>query len=171
MMPQNRRLLPQRDRSAEFIVTFASCNNASLQGVLEHSSSRRTQVFRSFFEMLVLIEAVLAETGVPQPVTKRRHWYSGKNVDSDKKGAKTVPKKDGNNINLSLGGQAFFIRILFQQNATYQGEICWVDTQQCIYFRSLLEMIMLLTEAMNEVTTPSQTSLTVRSWKDAASIL
>jgi hypothetical protein len=63
------------------------------------------------------------------------------------------------------GGQGFFIRILYRQNASYQGEICWMEKGKCLYFRSLLEMIMLLQEALEEAGVP-QAEYTLKTWKD-----
>lgn len=45
----------------------------------------------------------------------------------------------------------FVIRILFQENATWQGRICWKDTSQIMNFRSFLELIKLIDSAMMSV--------------------
>ncbi|WP_242984565.1 hypothetical protein [Clostridium sp. chh4-2] len=50
----------------------------------------------------------------------------------------------------------FVIRILFQQNATWQGRICWKDSSQIMNFRSFLELIKLIDSAL----------LSVEMWND-----
>ena len=62
-------------------------------------------------------------------------------------------------------GQEFFIRIMFRQHASWQGEICWMNGEKSLYFRSMLEMIMLLQEALDEAGVP-EADYTFRSWKD-----
>ncbi len=42
------------------------------------------------------------------------------------------------------------VRVLFRQDANYQGEISWVEGVKTRYFRSLLEMLLLMQNALNE---------------------
>lgn len=51
-----------------------------------------------------------------------------------------------------LGEQAtFVVKILFQQNSTWQGSITWVEKQKTERFRSTLEMIKLMDSAVAQV--------------------
>ena len=43
----------------------------------------------------------------------------------------------------------FIIRILFRQNASWQGSIKWIEGNQEEYFRSVLELLYLLDNALN----------------------
>lgn len=47
----------------------------------------------------------------------------------------------------------FVVRILFQQNGSWQGQICWKDTSQIKNFRSFLELIKLIDTALQSVET------------------
>ncbi|NLM46303.1 MAG: hypothetical protein GX200_05850 [Firmicutes bacterium] len=47
-----------------------------------------------------------------------------------------------------LGGAAFLIRIQFRQNTSWQGTIQWLDEKKTAHFRSMLEMILLMHEAL-----------------------
>ena len=44
----------------------------------------------------------------------------------------------------------FEISVKFMQNSTWQGEIYWVDKNQKQNFRSALEMLKLIDEALSE---------------------
>ena len=44
----------------------------------------------------------------------------------------------------------FTIQIKFQQNATWQGEIRWLEANQTQQFRSELEMLHLMMDAMTQ---------------------
>ena len=48
----------------------------------------------------------------------------------------------------SLGGTNFLVSIHHQQNHSWQGSIQWLDTGQKVHFRSELELLGLMQEAI-----------------------
>lgn len=62
-----------------------------------------------------------------------------------------------------VGGSAFMVRILFRQNASWQGELHWLDRDKKRSFRSLLELIMLMQAALEEAGAP-EAECRVRGW-------
>lgn len=46
------------------------------------------------------------------------------------------------------GGQRFLVHIVDNQNATWQGNITWLNQEKTKSFRSLLEMIKLMDESV-----------------------
>ena len=62
------------------------------------------------------------------------------------------------------GSSDFYIRIMFRQNASWQGEILWIKTNEKRYFRSSLELTMLIQEAMDVTHSPTE-ELRIRSWQ------
>ncbi|SMP67988.1 hypothetical protein [Anoxynatronum buryatiense] len=56
-----------------------------------------------------------------------------------------IRPEDGQSI---PGGTHFLIRIQYQQNNSWQGTIQWLDNRKIIPFRSTLEMILLMEEAL-----------------------
>lgn len=44
----------------------------------------------------------------------------------------------------------FVIHVKYRQNASWQGEVTWVDKQKKEYFRSALELVRLLDSAMEK---------------------
>ncbi|MDR9755306.1 MAG: hypothetical protein ACN4A7_05985 [Thermacetogeniaceae bacterium] len=57
-----------------------------------------------------------------------------------------------------IGGESFLVRIQFQDNATWQGTIHWLNEQKTQTFRSLLELITLIKEAV-EINCPNDIDL------------
>jgi len=49
---------------------------------------------------------------------------------------------------------SFLVQIQFRQNATWQGRIVWMEERKTIIFRSLLELMVLLEEALSEESIP-----------------
>lgn len=59
--------------------------------------------------------------------------------------------ENNENANKELENQAtFVIHVRYRQNATWQGEIKWVNQNKSQYFRSSLEMIKLMDMALDE---------------------
>lgn len=51
---------------------------------------------------------------------------------------------------IPVGGVSFLVKIQFCQNSTWQGTIQWLDEKKSKPFRSLLELIQLINEAINQ---------------------
>ncbi|MGM0436644.1 MAG: hypothetical protein ACQEQD_00075 [Bacillota bacterium] len=72
-------------------------------------------------------------------------------------------------INLEKNESNFYIRILFRQNVTYQGTIEWIsgnkNQNKKRYFRSLLEMISLINEAV-EINNGDNIDYKIRKWEE-----
>jgi len=167
-MVQNRKFVPHRDRSAEYIVCVTSRSNTSFQGTIEHSQSRETQQFRSFAEMLMLIESRRIVLKLPSPDLTLRSWKETEELKLSGKEENSMGKEDLSDFQKAFqksGGQEFFIHIMFRQHVSWQGEISWLNSEKSLYFRSMLEMIMLLQEALDEAGVP-EADYTFRSWKD-----
>lgn len=46
--------------------------------------------------------------------------------------------------------ETFIIKVMDQQNATWQGSVTWVDEQREQYFRSTLELLKLIDGALGK---------------------
>lgn len=46
--------------------------------------------------------------------------------------------------------ETFIIKVMDQQNATWQGSVIWVDEQREQYFRSTLELLKLIDGALEK---------------------
>ena len=94
--------------------------------------------FESLSQMLVELEDLMDEYQLPQSFTTNRHF-------SDP-GARPggVAEEEG-----QVGKKATFaVRILFRQNASWQGSVSWLEGKQEESFRSVLELILLMDGAL-----------------------
>lgn len=66
------------------------------------------------------------------------------------------------------GGTNFLITIHHQQNQSWQGTIQWLDTQKTCHFRSELELLSLMQEAVQAALPDDQS---FRDWDDDARIV
>lgn len=62
----------------------------------------------------------------------------------------------------NIGGTNFLISIYFQENHSWQGSIQWLDTGNTVHFRSELELMNLINEAVQSNQQDEQKSL--RKW-------
>ena len=66
----------------------------------------------------------------------------------------------------NIGGAEFLVKIAFRQNASWQGEIQWLNTGQKKCFRSFLELVMLMNQCL-EKSGCTRSSYSFRSWENA----
>lgn len=67
-----------------------------------------------------------------------------------------------NNITHIDRACTLYVRILYSQNSTWQGELRWLEGKQSIKFRSLLELINLIQGAVKD----SEKLPDIRSWPE-----
>jgi len=73
-------------------------------------------------------------------------------------------KQDLFGKSLSVGGSSFLVRIQFKQNASWQGTVQWLEEKKTCNFRSLLELLMLIQEALEK--SEDQELDEFRSWNE-----
>lgn len=60
---------------------------------------------------------------------------------------------------------SFLIRIQYRQNSSWQGMIQWLDGKKSRHFRSFLEMVMLMQEALTNSEKAGDT-IKLHNWED-----
>jgi hypothetical protein len=99
----------------------------------------------TIWELLKSIEDDLTTNKFPQSAMRYRTWGAGneterKEMSYDIYGIKVdlVPR---------TGDPTFIIRVLYRQNATWQGTIQWIEGRQMRLYRSMNELLSLMDEA------------------------
>ena len=64
-------------------------------------------------------------------------------------------------------GQSFLVEIKFRQNNCWQGTVQWLEGQKTCSFRSMLELLRLMDEALEKTVAPEDKQET-RSWEQEA---
>ena len=112
--------------------------NKRITGVIQSTSQNKTILFQSTIEMLLGIESLL--TDQPQPFSAKRTFRPG--MDKENGFIVAAGPKNG-----SLA--TFTLRILFRQNASWQGTVLWQEGKTEESFRSVLELIYLMDSALS----------------------
>lgn len=121
-------------------------NEGEMQGRLYHTYSEEPQKFHNVIDLLKLLGYIFDRYDFPQVSMKPRS-YKLQQLPEEKyiTEEENNPKPTQYSISTIRGKCAtFWIKVLFRQNATWQGKIKWVEEGNEINFRSALEMIMLL---------------------------
>ena len=67
-----------------------------------------------------------------------------------------------NSLNLNEKPNTFMVKIIYSKNQTVQGYLHWLEAEKSIPFRSFMEMVILISDAME-----SCEEMEFRNWKNA----
>jgi len=164
----------QKSTASEFLIKTLNYQDSSWEGSIEHIKTGKTIPVRGYLEITFLIQEKLEVQGFPQSATEMRSWEketipryrcsSSHNNNSDKRSEEKM-KHRNKKTPAPSGGPTFFVRIHYRQNASWQGSIQWLEGNSTRFFRSHLEMIMLMQEAM-EKTGSVEAECEFQSWDD-----
>ena len=138
--------------------------DSEIAGRFYHSYSADATYFSNVAQLLFGLEDFFNELKFPHPATNERVFHEVKrNMGSGEKKEKKMKdeellKKHGN-----LG--SFIIRVQHRQNSSWQGRITWMDQNKTVYFRSMWEMVKLMANALDTVSTEDGDG-SVQSWFD-----
>ena len=96
--------------------------------------------FTSVMEFLTRMEELLDQMQFPQSFTAKRSFGG-----TPEHGLIAPTPSDA-----QMGKEAtFYLKVLFRQNASWQGTVKWAETGQEEAFRSVLELLLLMDSAMS----------------------
>ena len=121
------------------VICVDGCENGVLTGRLYNPFLPRGERFRSLMDLLLRMEQLLDLMLFPQPYTARRSF------------GRPPPLPNG----APPGGEehrgacaTFGVRVLFRQNASWQGSVRWLEGDREESFRSVLELLQLMNSAL-----------------------
>ena len=124
----------------ETLVYVDSYENSVLAGYFYNPNMPEAQEFRSTVDLLKKVETLLNETKLPQSFSANRVFRRPAMIQAQNVSAAT-PKSG------KLG--TFALRIIFRQNASWQGSVTWLEGRQEQSFRSALELIFLINSVLD----------------------
>ncbi len=112
---------------------FDEANEKGWKGV---SGRKEGKNFRSLLELIEILEDIYDDLDYPQNSVELREF-----VQNDQKIIHQAAKK----VSSENGKLATFtLRVMFRQNASWQGTVRWMEQNKTENFRSVLELIHLL---------------------------
>ncbi|MBR1988951.1 MAG: hypothetical protein IJ987_00590 [Firmicutes bacterium] len=121
-------------------VCIDSYENGELTGRLYNPHLDEGRSFRSLIQFLKEMEDLLDDMNFPQSFTAARSF--------------SLPAEQNRGSppheQIHCGKLATFaVRVIFRQNASWQGSVTWLDQSKELSFRSVLELILLLDSALS----------------------
>ena len=96
--------------------------------------------FHGVIDLLKKMDTILDDNGVVQSFSARRSF-------AEKPSASVLSSSGEANCKGNVA--TFATKVLFRQNASWQGSISWIEGQREEPFRSVLEMLLLMDSAIN----------------------
>ena len=131
------------DGLKSIIVCVDSYDDLLMQGAVFHGSFSGGKKYTGLMQLIIIIEDILDSTGFPKAVSEKRRFND--NVRPVKPfesiGARADDIKTGKSATLIL-------KILFRHNADWQGSVAWIEGGSEINFRSTLELLSLMDNAL-----------------------
>lgn len=120
-------------------VCIDSYENGIPRGSMYNLCCEEGCTFESTTQFLLEMEKLLDQMEFPKAFQKPRSF------------AKAVPAADGTSTEIRHSGDlaTFTVRVLFRQNASWQGSVVWQEGRQEESFRSVLELLMLMHSALS----------------------
>lgn len=115
------------------ILCVDSYDNSVLQGRFFNPYDKDGQTFTSATDFLVKMENMLDEMNFPQAFNAIRTFAPA-----------TVTSTDAAGTSNSGKVATFGIKILFRQNASWQGSVTWLEGNAEQSFRSFMELLLLI---------------------------
>lgn len=117
-----------------------SYKNKNLSGVIYHPSAPSGLQFDNLMQLLLQVENILDTISFPKASTERRRFTKIQKTGKSHEAA--LPEVQSGKL------ATFFVRMIFRQNASWQGSVIWSEGSSEEAFRSALELIMLIDSAL-----------------------
>ena len=150
-MPSKSTSSIRSSKISTVTVAIDARENGEISGRFCNRFDCKVYTFHSVLELLSSLDSLFDHYGYPEATHQYRQFSSKKQV------AKVVPPEEGESamgeeIVMEGGGKAtFIVHVQFRQNVNWQGSIQWVESKKEQKFRSTLELIKLMDEALDTV--------------------
>ncbi|WP_295867839.1 hypothetical protein [uncultured Oscillibacter sp.] len=121
------------------LVCIDSWDDGVCTGRLIHRELPGPVGFRGVMQFLLEMEKLLDDMQFPEPFAKTRSFTQGTPLTG-------VSAQDTQKGHVAT----FNLRVLFRQNASWQGSLQWLEGHQEASFRSVLELLLLLNSTVEE---------------------
>ena len=106
------------------------------------ASDPEPKPFHGFAPLLIGINEMLDRENFPQAFEELRKFHIPSELSKP-----FLPRANQNSGTLAT----LSLRILFRQNASWQGSVTWLEGNQEIFFRSVLELLVLMDNVLGFV--------------------
>ncbi|WP_087065672.1 hypothetical protein [Intestinibacillus massiliensis] len=135
--------LAQKKTVAEGMKTIQICVDAykgrEMSGFVYHQTIAGGRRFDNLMQLLLTVEHILEDMDFPRAMNERRSFS---------KSAAVLSQENAGDEPRTGRLATFFVRMMFRQNASWQGMVTWSEGASEETFRSALELIFLMDSAL-----------------------
>lgn len=128
------------------IVCIDSFDEYNMTGRLFHNSLSHELYFRSFMELVEQMEHIFNSLDYPQKSMELRAFPGTQPLEREKVRAANSSLTHSPSAKGDVA--TFQLRVMFRQNASWQGTVRWVEQGVSENFRSVLELLHLIDSAI-----------------------
>ena len=134
-------LIQSRTKGNEFrtsTICVDAFNSGAVSGRMYNPIIHGTENFENLMQLLLQMDNMLDMMNFPQSFEEKRKF-----ADVGRQAASLIDteKREGQVA-------TFAVKILFRQNASWQGNMVWLDEKKEAQFRSALELVMMMDSAL-----------------------
>jgi len=139
---------PVTAMSLKMRVCVDTHGNGGLAGTLYSQFLQEPFVFQDIVQLIDKMDGIYDSCSFPQAFLSQRTFNIGKPSRRvlQKEGVRYMIQEAMPDVQGSKG--TFMVTVQFRQNATWQGTIVWTEKNKKQHFRSALEMLKLMDEAL-----------------------
>lgn len=124
-------------------------SDSNVEGRLYHYYAEEPETVKDAMQLLRRLEQFYDDIDFPQAAEQFRNFVSSAKENRKRKEL-PKPVKDRDFLMNQSGTRAtFLLHVQYRQNATWQGQIMWKEKNKSLEFRSTLELLVLLDNALN----------------------
>ncbi|MGE4215208.1 MAG: hypothetical protein AB7E42_10605 [Anaerotignaceae bacterium] len=122
--------------------------DGNANGKFYHCYSKQPVHFTDICNLVLKLEDLFDEINFPEASTKIRNFLKNKTQTVGEELEKHMTPKE---VTDQKGSKAtFVVHVQYRQNSTWQGNVIWADKNITKNFRSALELLKLMDQALNE---------------------
>ena len=128
------------------LICIDEYNQGEMQGRIYSSSEREPDSFTSAITLVKEVSRIFDENDGPQSTMKVRGFNKSATETVSKQAKKISDPRKISAAQMNVHGKeaTFRVRIMFRQNASWQGTLYWAEKNCEENFRSVLELLMLI---------------------------
>ena len=134
------RFVPHEAKN--IVIKIYSYKDQNISGALSNIQMEKNLSFANLTQMLFGIEKIMDATQFPQPNFDARSFPLPIAAPKQDFPLDEDPKKPL---------ASFKLNVLFRQNASWQGNLIWLDENSEVQFRSALELVQLLDSVLDRL--------------------
>ena len=141
----------RQDRMNQSRVCVNKTDGGVMAGEVINPFMPKALPFADIAEMLSSLELVMDTLGFPQKYHQHRTFRPAMPQEREEREGGAIRYMDEKSFEKTSGKKStFIVQVQFRQNATWQGTITWTEKKKEQRFRSTLEMIKLMSDAVEE---------------------